>query len=114
MSSLAIEIKYVIETSAQGNYPKILKILLEDEIEIFRSDPDLLEVNTKDPDTVVQYYQTIRDFISSKLEVLSSGGLLTGDALYEIAIAANCLDDLYQKTPTLPIEEEPILPIEEE
>jgi uncharacterized alpha/beta hydrolase family protein len=111
---LAIEIRYIIETSVDGNYPKISKVLLEDGVETFRSDPDLLEVNTKDPDTVVQYYQTIRDFISSKLEVLSSGGLLTGDALYEIAIAANCLDDLYQKTPTLPIEEEPILPIEEE
>lgn len=106
MSNLAIEIKYVIETSVDGNYPKILKILLQDEVETFRSDPDLYEVSTNDPETLAEYYQTIRDFISSKLEVLSSVGLLSGDDLYQIAIASNCLDDLYQKTPRPPIEEE--------
>ena len=105
MSSLAIEIKYVIETLVDDNYPKIFKVVLEDGVESFRVSPDFSEVNLNDPAALTQYYETIKEFISSRIQGLPSSGLITGEALYQIAIASNCLDDVYQRTPSFPIEE---------
>lgn len=102
---MAIEIKYVIETSVDDNYPKIFKVVLEDEVESFRISPDLSEVNLNDPTILAQYYETIKEFISSRLQGLPSSGLITGEALYQIAIASNCLDDVYQRTPRFSTEE---------
>lgn len=105
MSSLSIEIRYIIETLASANYPKIFKVVLEDGVESFRVSPDLSEVHINDPEALTQYYETIKEFISAKLQELPSSGLITGEALYQVAIAANCLDDVYQSTPRFSTEE---------
>lgn len=112
VSSLAIEIKYIIET-LEGSYPRVFKVVIEDGVETFRVSPTLAEVNNNSPETLEQYYETVKEFISSKMQEVPTGGLLSREVLQEIATVSNCLDDLYQKTP-LPVEEYVLPTLDEE
>lgn len=103
---MAIEIKYIVEPSVEDGYPKVFKVVLEDEIETFRVSPTLTEVHSNAPQALEEYYQAIKDFILSRVEDLPVSGLVSREVLHQIAIASNCLDDLYQKSPMVPPVEE--------
>lgn len=113
MINLAIEIRYIIETPAGSGYPKVFKVVLEDGTETFRVSPTLDDVNNNSPDTLVEYYETVKEFAASKLQELPSNGLVPREILQNLAAVSNCLDDLYQKTP-LPIEQYSFPTLDEE
>jgi hypothetical protein len=104
---MAIEIKYIIETAeALGiNFPKIYKIVLENEVESFRAAPTLTEIASNDPTIVAEYYEIVKEFVASKLNDLPSEGLPTREQMSSVALAANILDDLYQIAPKINLSE---------
>lgn len=103
---MAIEIKYIVESLESRGYPSVFKVVLEDGVETFRVSPTLTEIVASTPETLPIYYQAVKDFIISKVSELPSEGLIPRELLHQIAIASNCLDDLYQKSPMIPSIEE--------
>lgn len=103
---MAIEIRYVVETTEATGFPKIYKIVLQDNVESIRVSPDFGDVQSNAPEVLSNYYTTVKAYITEQLAVLPDSDVMSRESLNIVSNLANCFDDIYQLTPRYPSSEE--------
>jgi len=102
---LAIEIRYVVENTEGLGFPKIYKVVLQDDVESIRVSPDFGDVQANAPEVLSEYYATVKTYIAEQIALLPESEVMSRESLSIVSKIANCFDDIYQLTPRNPSSE---------
>lgn len=103
---MAIEIRYVVETTDAIGYPKVYKVVTQDGVESIRVSPDFGDVQANAPEVLSEYYATVKAYLAEKIALLPESEVMSRESLSIVSKLANCFDDIYQLTPRDPSLEE--------